>query len=1200
MEMPRTPVGRSGLIGPYRVITTLGVGGMAEVLKVQDTRTGQYRALKIHFSPTDDEAILLRYRREQRALARCDHPNVVKAFEYGVHEGRPYLVMEFVQGVGLTRFLEERDLEPGPERDKMACLLGIQLASALDHIHARHLVHCDLKPDNILVTSDEIVKLVDFGIALDLGQEGGSRDNELVGTYAFCSPEQVSGTPLDHRSDLYSMGVVLYLILTGHLPFVAENAIGYIFRHTGAPPEPPEQYHPTLPAALRTLLFHLLEKAPVARPQSGRDVEQALKQYVEGVLMEAQRSRFEALGTERTEQPTLRLFEPAFVGRRWEKAQLDGALTLLQAGASGLTLVLGEVGTGKSRLLDETTAEARARGLTVYAARCLPESDRPYQDIQELMEVIVQTLTTEDLLRLQNALAPHLPFLARAFPATSRLMPSGLPPVPEADPRIELERIREALKAFLEAVLTGPTVLVLKDLQWADHSTLSLLQAMALDERHSAKAPSLWLSCVATEELPLEHPVQRWLSTPPPALQLVPVLPLDPEEVESLVRSMIGGRLALGTLPLELRRNTRGNPLFIVEAVKALAEQGALTSHRSDDEEITTWTVQRPGELKMQSVREILARKLVRLSPEARRVLELGAILGRPFSYEWIRSASGMAEDALLDILDALMQRRILVERKGRSHSMFSFSHPMMAEGVLEQVDPLNRQGLHLRVADIWLSVHGADEPASVGLLGSHFYLGGDYAKAAPYLLHGAEGRLQLGLYQPALTLLEQAAACCQHAPELDPRIKVHIHLRLGLVRLYLGETERTIEALRTAFHEAQAIGQPELQGQAVFLLARLASRQGDYVTSCRQFAEALKVQRDCQDHVGMLRSLQGLAAGLWFLGDLGRSRKLFEESVTSARKLGDLSLLSHGTNGLGLVALHEGRHLDARRAFSEAADLSLEGGRDVFYLMCQLNEAQVLQTLGALGAARSLLSSVAPQLERLGDREGLAGYYNLRASISLDLRELDKVEQELVKAGEYLSSAPQHYTRATRQLLVGELELVRGRPVEAQQGLSEAMTLAEGRQYRALLARALRFMAQALVQSGNVADGIKLHRKAITEAERIQARAGMAEGRLMLAESLCVHGEKAEALQVLEQVLPELKGMEMRLHQVRALILLGRLRHEGGQLPHAAETLEQALGITRDVRGGLSVEERSSFDTRPEIRALGSLWRALSAASAG
>lgn len=1221
MEVTRTPMGRSGQIGQYRVVTTIGVGGMAEVLKVQDTRTGQYRAIKIHFSPTEDEAVFLRYRREQRALARCDHPNVVKAYEYGVHEGRPYLVMEFVQGVPLTRFLEERDLTPGTERDKMACLLGIQIASALDHIHTRHLVHCDLKPDNILVTSDEIVKLVDFGITLDLGQEGAPTGDELVGTYAFCSPEQVSGTPLDHRSDLYSLGVVFYLLITGKLPFVAENAIGYIFRHTSAPPEPPEQYYPQIPSALKTLISLLLEKRPLDRPQSGRDVEQTLKRYVEGLLKEQQRARLNALEAERSQTSDVRLFEPAFVGRSWEKRQLDGSLTLLQAGSSGLALLLGEVGIGKSRLMDEALAEARARGLTVYLARCLPEADRPYQDIQELMEVIVATLTTADILRIQNELAPHLPFLARAFPATSRLLPAGLPPVPDADPRIELERVKEALRAFLDAVLKGPTVLALKDLQWADHTTLSLLGALSLEPRAENVAPALWLGSVSTDELAEEHPLQLWIQTPPLALEMLTVRPLDENDVADLVRSMLGGRLELGKLARELQRVTRGNPLFIVETVKELAEAGALEQCQyqdgskgwrlagfqnpevEDDEEFSDDELSDESlesgslSIRIKPIKETLADRLNRLSEKARNLLEYVAVLARPFSYEWLRTLTELPEETVLDILDELLGRRVLVERKGRTHNMFSFSHPAIAEVLLERISPLKRPPIHLKVAEVWLQVHGADEPGSVGLLSTHFYQGGAYAQAAPYLLHAAEGRLQLGLYQPAAKLLELATECCQQAAELDPRIKVFIHLRMGLVLLYLGEAEPTIAALRQAFQEAQAMGQLELQGQAVSLLARLASRQGDYVTSCRQFAEALRIQRDCQDSVGMLRSLQGLAAGLWFLGDLVRARKLFEESVSSARRLGDIALLSHGINGLGMVAQHDGRFSEAHKLFSEAAAFSREGARDIFYLLCQLNEADTLRQMGYIGQARSQLNALTTQLQRHGDREVMSAAHNLRAAIALDLRELDQAERELVRSGELLQTAPQHYTRAVRQLLVGELELYRGHPVEAQLGLSEALTLAEGRQYRELLTRALRFMAMALMQSGNGTEGLALLRRAIGECERIHSRPGAAEARLFLAEALCVQGERAEAQSLLDQVIPELQSMDMRLLLVRALVLRGRLAMDGGQPASASGLLEQALGMTRDIRSWLSQGERASFDTRPEIRALGVLWRTLATA---
>ncbi|RME22214.1 MAG: serine/threonine protein kinase, partial [Deltaproteobacteria bacterium] len=218
------------VIDGYRYECPAGKGGMAWVLKARDP-SGNPVALKV-LKANRMRTGLARFRREFRALSRLDHENIIRVESWGDIHGHPYLAMEFVDGTDLHTAIREMNRRPGAERWPWVEDVLVQLCRALGHLSRRGLVHRDLKPSNVLITRDGVCKLTDFGIVKDLDP---NRDpfvsSTLVGTWAYASPEQIAGEEIDHRSDLYSLGIILYAMLTGRRPFAADNMKGYLEQH---------------------------------------------------------------------------------------------------------------------------------------------------------------------------------------------------------------------------------------------------------------------------------------------------------------------------------------------------------------------------------------------------------------------------------------------------------------------------------------------------------------------------------------------------------------------------------------------------------------------------------------------------------------------------------------------------------------------------------------------------------------------------------------------------------------------------------------------------------------------------------------------------------------------------------------------------------------------------------------------------------
>jgi serine/threonine protein kinase len=262
------------LIGSYQVMSLLGQGGMATVYKAYHPKLDRYVALKMmHTSFLGDPQFVIRFEREAQIIARLEHPNIVPVHDYAEQDGQPYLVMKFIAGISLKDALNDGPLEL---RDTMMIMSAI--SKALDYAHQRGVLHRDIKPSNIMLDTNATPYLTDFGLARTV-QDGESSLSQgmLIGTPAYMSPEQAAGRPLDARSDIYSLGVVLYELLVGQAPFGGGTTYTTLHAHLTEPPPPPSSINPEIPPVVEMVLMQSLSKDPEDRYPSAAAMYDALK-----------------------------------------------------------------------------------------------------------------------------------------------------------------------------------------------------------------------------------------------------------------------------------------------------------------------------------------------------------------------------------------------------------------------------------------------------------------------------------------------------------------------------------------------------------------------------------------------------------------------------------------------------------------------------------------------------------------------------------------------------------------------------------------------------------------------------------------------------------------------------------------------------------------------------------------------------------
>ena len=263
--------------GPYQVVAPLGEGGMAAVYKAYQPAMERFVAIKVlprHISSSEE--FVTRFRREAKLLAQLQHPHILPVFDYGESEGYPYIIMPFIVSGTLADILRSQQLSPSEARRVIT-----QIGDALSYAHGRGMIHRDIKPSNVLIDERGNCLLTDFGLArMAEAVEKLTASGAIMGTPAYMSPEQATGSRTDHRSDLYSLGIVLYEMITGRVPYIAETPIAVAFKHVQDPLPSTRKFNPDLAEALELVLLKSLAKNPYDRYQTADEFVHSVQQAI--------------------------------------------------------------------------------------------------------------------------------------------------------------------------------------------------------------------------------------------------------------------------------------------------------------------------------------------------------------------------------------------------------------------------------------------------------------------------------------------------------------------------------------------------------------------------------------------------------------------------------------------------------------------------------------------------------------------------------------------------------------------------------------------------------------------------------------------------------------------------------------------------------------------------------------------------------
>jgi tetratricopeptide (TPR) repeat protein len=723
----------------YRLDSEIGRGGMGVVYRATDLELMREVAVKVLLGTSSAEAGE-RLLREARAAAALNHPHIVSVHDVGVSQDMPFLVMELVQGPSLSR---QRPAELA-KIVEIAC----QICAALDHAHTHSIVHRDLKPDNVLLSSageSPSVKLADLGLALPGYGARISRSGIILGTAAYMAPEQALGKPVDGRADLYALGVLIYELVTGRVPFTGDDPLAVVSQHVHAPVVPPRALRSDVPRALEAVILRLLAKDPSKRFATACETAVALRQ---SLITDDSAADQESAGAVAILDA---LSRGRFVGRAAELAELRDLWARAREGLGHGVLLSGEPGAGKTRLAREITIQAAVDGAVVLSGGCYEyEATTPYLPFVEAFRRWVRDQKDNDVLR--NLLGDSIKQIAKLAPEiAARLGP--IPESPDLPPHEERLLFFDAVaQVFSNLARRQGLLFYADDLHWADRGTLWLLGHLL---RQLREERVLIVGAYRETELDRAHPLAKSLVdwNRERLVTRIVLRRFNPAETSAQLGALLGETVS-NDFGEAVHQETEGNPFFIEEVLKALIEQGSVRR------ESGRWKRCDVGQLVIpQSMKEAIANRLDRISPKANDVLRAAAVLGKTFTFEELMATSvGTPEDVALDALDEAVGAQLITVG---SSDAFTFTHDKIREVLYEELNPIRRRRLH-RQAAAGLEQCRDSSACAVEKLAYHYIQAGDYEQGLHYAKQAATEAERVFALDEAVAAYARARDCAE------------------------------------------------------------------------------------------------------------------------------------------------------------------------------------------------------------------------------------------------------------------------------------------------------------------------------------------------------------------------------------------------------------------------------------------------------
>ncbi len=1099
-------------ISKYKIIDQLGQGGMGIVFKAINTENNNVVALKVlSKNSLQDEELKRRFEREANAGMRMNHPNIVKIFEIGEEKGEFFIAMEYVEGETLKQRLRTGSFSFDEVIDT-----AIAAAAALADAHSKGIIHRDIKSENIMFTSAGDIKVMDFGLAKIQDASILTKEASVLGTISYMSPQQAIGEVIDKRSDIYSLGVVMYELLTKKLPFAGDYEMAVIYSILNEEPLGVREINEAVPKPLEQIVAKALKKDLNQRYQSAEELIEDLKKvkfHLNLVQPEETVEELELVATEEMSRVEERGFTSELVGR---EEQLENMKLLLNKSVMGngqTVFVIGEAGIGKTRLTWEFEKHSKTLKCRMLKSQCqLRGSGYPYQPFVDAIRSFFEIKGIEDDQKLMEYVRENAAELENIMPVIRLFLNI------KGSSKFVIEGKEQFWDAIFRLILKisaeRPLIIFIDDLHWADEDTLNLFYYLS---RNIYNSKIMLLGTYRPEDVKQEdeekvHPLKeiQYEMNRDGILSVIELNRLDSVEIRKMTNSIFKHSEFGDKFFQTLAGETEGNPFYVIETLKLLLAEGIIVktdksfSLKNDYDKFSI-----PSK-----VHDLVMLRIERLGDEDREILEVGAVEGESFHSGTLMECLGLSKIKLLKKLQSLEREHHIIHPADK---MYRFDHAKIREALYDEINPELKVEYHIMIGDYLENTYKGDERMAPNIAW-HFLSGNQKGKALPFIMIAA-GRAKevfsndqaIYFFKKAVEIIEEGevrteepdiiketayeglsdvlALTGKHTESLEnyellknsvshsPVKEAELLRKMGSVYASIGRNDYAYNILNTAENKLLSIisyndnnenikneyrnEYDVIRGKIKFTKAVVLKTKGHYEDAQKEIEDGLKLLGEEGNYKDRGIAYNNLGNILYDQGDYSNASRMYSRSLELREKISDKKGIAETYNNLSNVYSNLG---DSRRSI-DMMEKSLSIMKEIGFRMgiagLYNNLAATYQDVGKYREAYDMFKTSLKIREEIGDLPGVAVTEANLGYISLDLENYEEAYEHLSKCSKLMQEIDLKYIEPMIKIWLGhalaELNDFEG----AKKSVMQALTMSEELNQKASRAFAIRMLSE-------------------------------------------------------------------------------------------------------------------------------------------
>jgi len=1082
----------------------IGKGTFGKVYKVTDEKDtiGAFKIIDKKY-----HKFRVQFKSAFEITRKINDINYVKALQW-ISDKDVSWVMEYVDGkpISSLKITERCSL------DKILKVM-IQVCHGLMALHSRNIIHRDLKPQNILLDSEGVVKITDFDFVKI--EQTGKQISQFVGTPVYSSPEHfISSYELDIRSDLYSLGVILYELVTGKLPIEGRDAKEIGDKHRLKPIVLPTKINPDIPEEVEKIITGLLEKNPKDRYQHAHAVAMDL---------------FKELKNKKNIQvkdDIPNLLRPIFVNRETPLQTLNGLSDELDSKNGKIVLILGESGIGKSKLVQQFYHYLQFQNVDFHYSVC-KSIEHSFEPLSSIFEDILSAKTETEKRNYFGKFGWDL--VTFGILTEKEWMNKIEKPVELSGKAAEI-RLFSAMTVFIQKAAAKPMVICIDDLQWVDEI---ILKWFIYAERNLKEFPVLIVGLHRTEQLIEDSAVLKIDN-----LIRIKLKNLKGADVSDMIRSMLGKKsssLELDNFINSIISHTKGNPLFIREILYYLQEKRIITIENNK------WKFPINPEIKElpKDIQKIISERIHELSDETLLTLQAASIIGKKFSYEMLLNMTNKNDNELLnDLIDC--REVSLIEESGNDYIFIHDKFREVVENEVKEKYPYLWKELHLKAGEFLEDKYSSDPDEVLDDLANHFYFAEQLERSVKYNeLAGDKAKKNyfnnkaLDFYEHLINNIEdQLLVLNKKKSNYFEKIELlfEILLKKGSILQLIGSWKESEEIFKKALKLSEESEDKKSSAKATGALGEQHRLRGNYEKAMECYEKDLKISEELGDKKGISIAVGNMGVVYRNQGNYAKAMKVYQRGLKISEELGDKKGISYTVGNMGIVYFDQGNYEKAMECFEKQLKFGEELG----------DKKGISTVVGNMGVV----------YRNQGNNSQAIECYEKQLKISEELGDINQISYAVGN--------------------LGSIHINQGNYSQAMECFEKALKISEELGEKKGIARAVGNMGNVYADQDNYVKAMECFEKALSIVKEIGAKGKLTYWLSGKSEILYKMRKYEEANRINEECLKISEEMKDEEHifncKVReAKIEFKTINNEELQITKCVEPLEKILEETKD-----------------------------------